>query len=77
LDDAEDEVTELCVSDNVNECPDGNGLGGCTNQCNAGEYGAICVGGSADAAAQSVPPPSSNCRALGNGQNAYCCPCGS
>jgi hypothetical protein len=76
--DAGQEITELCLSDNINACPDGSGLGGCTNQCANGEYSAVCIGSSiADAAPQTVAPPSPSCHLLASSSGVYCCPCGS
>lgn len=76
--DAGQEQNETCLSDNVNDCPDGTGLGGCNNQCKPGsEYAAVCVGASDGAGSMRVAPPSADCRALATDVNVYCCPCGS
>ncbi|MEO7113487.1 MAG: hypothetical protein ABI183_23815 [Polyangiaceae bacterium] len=61
--DAGVEIHENCVSDNINVCPDGNGLGGCNDVCPGEQYAAVCP---------SNDPPSPRCTLT---SGVYCCPC--
>jgi len=79
--DAGNQVTEICLSDNINACPDSTTIGGCSDLCEPGEYAAGCGGPpSSDASAPSAAPPSPSCRIAATtpaGVVFYCCPCGS
>jgi hypothetical protein len=73
--------TEVCLSDNINGCPDDTAVGNCTSECPNGEYAAACGGPPTDGgAAPSNAPPASSChdpQPTPAGVIFYCCPCGS
>ena len=72
---------EVCLSDNINACPDDTAIGNCSDECPTNEYAAACGGPPfADGGAPSNAPPAANChdpQTTPAGVIFYCCPCGS